>query len=324
MLILRFDLRLAPRSPASHQELMEAAIDMAAWGETHGALAIAFSEHHSSPDGYLASPLLMAASTAARTSSVQITVAALLLLMYDPVKLAEDMIVLDHLSQGRVSYTIGLGYRDEEYAMFGIDRTRRATLIEERIDVLRRALAGEHFQWDGRTIHVTPEPLTPGGPSIAYGGGSEAAARRAARLGMMFIAETAEPALVSAYDDEARRTGNPTGLAMVPEAKSATSLFVAADLDAAWEQLGEYLLWDALTYAAWLGPNNRAASWSGASSVAELRAEEGSYRIVTPDEAVEIIARQGRLALQPLCGGIPPQLAWQSLKLIETDVLPMV
>ena len=98
--------------------------------------------------------------------------------------------------------------------------------------------------------------------------------------------------------------------------------FVAADPDEAWEQLGDYLLWDAQTYAEWLGPNTRAASWSGARSVAELRSEEGSYQIVTPDQATDIIARHGMLALQPLCGGIPPELAWESLRLVEAEVLP--
>ena len=67
----------------------------------------------------------MAAAVAARTSNVGISIAALLLLMYDPIKLAEDLNVLDHLSRGRVLPIIGLGYRPEEFAMFGIDPRQR-------------------------------------------------------------------------------------------------------------------------------------------------------------------------------------------------------
>jgi NAD(P)-dependent dehydrogenase (short-subunit alcohol dehydrogenase family) len=52
--------------------------------------------------------------------------AALLLAFYEPVKLAEDLAVVDLLSRGRVSYVIGLGYRDEEFALFGVDRRKRA------------------------------------------------------------------------------------------------------------------------------------------------------------------------------------------------------
>ena len=68
-----------------------------------------------------------------RTETLTFNVGALLLLMYDPVKLAEDIAVLDHLSGGRIGYTIGLGYREEEYAMFGIDSKQRGKEIEERI-----------------------------------------------------------------------------------------------------------------------------------------------------------------------------------------------
>ncbi|GAG16441.1 unnamed protein product [marine sediment metagenome] len=242
--------------------------------------------------------------------------------MYDPVKLAEDMVVLDHLSGGRVSYTIGLGYRDVEYEMFGVDRTRRGSLMDERLDVLRRALAGERFEWHGRTVAVTPEPFTPGGPPLAYGGGSVAAARRAARHGLAFIPQHGDPALADAYDREAEAAGNPPGLTLAPPPGAPTSVFVADDVDRAWDQLGPHLLHDARVYVEWMGPGAESASISRADTVAELRDEAGSYRIVTPAEAVELVAACGLLSTQPLCGGIPPDLAWESLHLIGSEVLP--
>ena len=58
--------------------------------------------------------------------------------------------------------------------------------------------------------------------------------------------------------------------------------------------------------------------------VDELRAEEGNYRILTPDQAIELVRTHGYLGLQPLCGGVAPDLAWRSLHLIESDVLPRV
>lgn len=319
---MRFGFRLAPDSPASRQQLFEAALDMTEWGEANGALAVMFHQHHGSPDGYLSSPLIMAAGAAVRTSAVPINVGALLLLMYDPVKLAEDMIVLDHLSGGRVSYTIGLGYIDREYAMYGVERKRRAALMDERIEVLKRALSGEQFEWEGRTIRVTPEPFTPGGPILAYGGGSPGGARRAARFGMMLFSDSGDQSLTEIYDAEAQKAGNPTGMVMIPPAGNPTSLFVADDVDAGWERMGPYLLHDVLMYGQWMGDDHSAASWSGATTVDELRAENGTYQIVTPAEAVDLLGQFGSLGLQPLCGGMPPELAWESLKLIETEVLP--
>ena len=60
------------------------------------------------------------------------------------------------ISRGRVSYVIGIGYRDAEFDMFGVDRARRGPLTEERIGVLRRAWTGEPFEFEGRRVQVTP------------------------------------------------------------------------------------------------------------------------------------------------------------------------
>ena len=303
-------------------DLYDAALDMCEWGERNGAVTVMFSEHHSSPDGYLPSPVIMAVAAAVRTKTLTFNVAALLLLMYDPIKLAEDIVVLDHLSDGRVTYTIGLGYREEEYEMFGVDKQYRGKEIEERIAALRYGLSGEPFEWRGRTIHVQPKPLTIGGPLIAYGGGSKAAAERAARLGMMFFPQTSDPKMPKFYDQEAERVGNPPGLTMGPREGAPTTVFVAEDLDQGWEQYGPYMLHDAVSYRGWMGKNNNSASLSQASSVAELRSENGPYRVVTPKEAIELIKEYQSLPLQPLCGGLPPGLAWSSLSLIEEQVLP--
>jgi alkanesulfonate monooxygenase SsuD/methylene tetrahydromethanopterin reductase-like flavin-dependent oxidoreductase (luciferase family) len=320
--ILRFDLR-AP-GPTPPADLYAAALDMAAWGEEHGALSVILSQHHGSEDGYLPSPLVMAGAVAARTSSVPINIAALLLLMYDPIKLAEDLNVLDHLSRGRVSATIGLGYRPEEYAMFGVDFDNRGAEMEERLAVLQRALAGETVTFQGREATIRPEAYTPGGLSLAYGGSSVAAARRAARFGLLYFGEADRPDLVEVYEAEAERVGRDPVGCLIPSADSPNSLFVAEDVDEAWETIGPHLLHDAQAYGAWMGEEHEAVSRSHAGSVEELREEDGNYRIVTPDEAVELVRANGYLSLQPLCGGLAPDLAWKSLHLIVERVLPRV
>ncbi len=322
MFLLRFDMR-AP-GPTPPADLYATALDMVEWADTRGCLSVVVSQHHASDDGYLPSPLVMAAAMAARTSNVNIMIAALLLLMYDPIKLAEDLNVLDHLSRGRVTPIIGLGYRPEEFAMFGIDPAKRGAEMEERLEVLQAALAGETVSWRGRTATVRPLPYTEGGMRLAYGGGSPAAAKRAARFGLDFIGETERPELAEIYAAEAERVGRPAGACMVPTSDSPSSLFVAEDLDAAWAAIGPHLLHDAVTYGEWLEGNHDAVTRSRATTVDELRAEAGNYRIVTPDEAVEMVGAHGYLGLQPLCGGLAPEDAWASLHLIEHEVLPRI
>lgn len=320
MFLMRFDLRAPGPTPVA--DLYDAALDMAVWGEQHGCLAVVLSQHHGSEDGYLPSPLVMAAAMAARTETVGINIAALLLLMYDPIKLAEDLNVLDHVSRGRVSAVIGLGYRPEEFAMFGIDPAKRGAEMEERLAVLQAALAGEEVTWRGRTASVRPGPFTPGGPRLAYGGGSPAAARRAGRFGLDFVGEADRPDLAEAYAEAAAAAGREPGACLIPSAQSPSSVFVAEDVDAAWGAMGPHLLHDARAYGAWLGDDHDAVTRSSATTVDELRAEGGSYRIVTPEEAVALVHANGYLGLQPLCGGLDPELAWSSLHLIADEVLP--
>jgi alkanesulfonate monooxygenase SsuD/methylene tetrahydromethanopterin reductase-like flavin-dependent oxidoreductase (luciferase family) len=314
MFIMRFGMRSNTSDPAARAAMYGAVLDMAAWSETRGCVTTVLSEHHAVDDGYLPSPVPLAAAIAARTSSMTISVAALLLALYEPVKLAEDLAIVDLVSRGRVSYVIGIGYRDEEFDMFGVDRRGRGRTVEARIGLLRRLWNGDEVEFEGRRARVTPLPYTPGGPVLAYGGGTEIAARRAARLGMFFLAENHDSNLEAAYRAEAERAGiAPLGCAF-PSAGVPLTVFVADDPDQAWAEIGEYLLLDATSYAQWNARRQATASVSFARTVDELRSERGEYQIITPEEAASYAARGTPLALQPLVGGIPPDVAWRYLE----------
>ena len=314
MFILRFDMR-APAMGAPAPALYAAALEMAAWAESRGCLTTVVCEHHGADDGYLPSPVVLATALAARTTTLPINVAVVVLPLYDPVRLAEEMVVLDVISRGRVSYVAGLGYRPDEYEMLGVDFRRRARLADEKLDIVLRAKTGEPFEHDGRRIHVTPAPFTPGGPVVAWGGGSPAAARRAGRFGVGFFGQRAGPELASAYEDAARAAGHEPGMCFLPEADAPTTVFVAEDVDRAWDELGPHLMHDVLSYAAWNeGSADSTASMSSATTVEELRAANASHRILPVDEAVELVRGGRLLALHPLIGGLPPDVAWRYLR----------
>ena len=194
MFTMRFDMR-TPASGAPTPELYDAALEMCAWGETRGAIMAVLSEHHATADGHLPSPLMLASAIAARTTLLNILVAAAVLPLYHPVRLAEDMAVLDNLSKGRVHYVFGIGHRPEEYEHMGVDARRRGKIADESLQLFLELLAGDPVDLDGRRIHVTPAPATRGGPRIMIAGGSTAAAKRAGRHGLGFIAFTDAPEL---------------------------------------------------------------------------------------------------------------------------------
>jgi len=205
--------------------------------------------------------------------------------------------------------------------MFGRDMKTRGRRMETCIEAMRTAWRGEPFEFEGRNVCVTPMPLTRGGPLLLMGGGSPRVVERAARFGMGMIAQGGEPGLEQLYRDACKRCGTQPGLFVNPASDMPTSAFVADDVDRAWSELGPYLLHDAQMYAGWMGDAN-AASGSAAASVDELREENGNYRVFSPTEAIDYVNSGGILLLQPLCGGLPPEIAWRHLEVVKEKVLP--
>ncbi len=318
--ILRHDMRAPSFSKASAPELYAAALDMSAWADEQGFSLVVVSEHHAVEDGYLPSPLTLAGCVVGRTRSIRIGIMALLLPLYDPVRVAEDLAVLDLASGGRVATTAGLGYRPEEYAMFGADWKGRGRVMDEHLEVLLRAWRGEQFEWRGRSIKVSPRPASQPHPFLAVGGTGRNAARRAARFGLPFQPSVQDEAVFDCYRAECERLGHVPIL--LPPGDGET-LWVSDDPDRSWSEIGHYLLHHAMSYASWQAHSGGSVVNSEATTVEALRAE-GKYRILTPDECVACARERpgSALTLFPLCGGTPPDLGWQGLELFAAKVLP--
>jgi alkanesulfonate monooxygenase SsuD/methylene tetrahydromethanopterin reductase-like flavin-dependent oxidoreductase (luciferase family) len=317
---VRFDMR-SPGFGTPTSDLYDAFLDMAEFADRSGFTAIVVSEHHSSEDGYLPSPLIAATAVAARTSRIAISVAALLVPLYEPLKLAEDIAVLDHLSRGRVSYVVGVGYRPDEYAMFDVDFAGRGRIVEHHLEVMRDAWSGKPFERAGRSVFVRPTPYTSPHPLLFYGGGTVIAARRAARLDIPFFPQLDSDRLWEAYQAERQRLGLAAGIAVAPP-PGPLNVLVSDDPEATWERVGAHLLHDSQSYAEWqLDAGLLSAALDTSTSVDDLR--QGSvYAVLTPDECIDLVQRRGSLTVHPLCGGAPPDVGWETLRLIAAKVQP--
>jgi alkanesulfonate monooxygenase SsuD/methylene tetrahydromethanopterin reductase-like flavin-dependent oxidoreductase (luciferase family) len=319
MFAIRFDFRNPEFSGVDMADRFQAALDMAEWADRRGAVAIVLSEHHGSADGYLPSALAMAAAMAARTSAARISVSAVVAAFHDPLRLAEDAAVVDLLSRGRLDLTIVGGYVHEEFEMFGVATSERAARVTETVATLRSAWTGEPFEFRGRKVQVLPRPAQPAGPKIILGGSSEAAARRAARIADGFMAS--EPQFHEFYRDECVNLGKADP---GPHPGGGTNVVILAeDPDAAWPELGRYFMHEVNAYGAWAIVSGVQSGYKPVGSVEELR-RTGQYRILTPDEyAAELMAAGdfAFAALHPMVGGIPPEKAWEHLRLFEAGVL---
>jgi alkanesulfonate monooxygenase SsuD/methylene tetrahydromethanopterin reductase-like flavin-dependent oxidoreductase (luciferase family) len=319
MIGIRFDLRVPPFAKTTHAELYAACLDQCAWADEHGLDVVVLSEHHGVADGYLPAPLTLAAAIAGRTKNIRINVAAVLVPLHDPVRMAEQLTVLDLASGSRVSFVAGLGYRQEEFEMAGIERQQRGKLLEEYVGVMRQAWTGEPFEWRGRTVRVTPKPKAP--PMILIGGSTEIAARRAARLRAGFFPAIGDQRLADTYNAECTRLGFKGGFVNLPGGPGF--VHVSDDPERDWARIAPHALYDSQTYAAWQTPDQRSSVHIQAQTIDAVR-KSGVYRVVTPDECVALAQEMGRIILHPLMGGLPPELGWAGLKLFESAVMPRI
>ncbi len=310
MFTLRFDMR-APEAGIPIEDLYATALEMAAWAESRGAVVAVLSEHHATEDRHLPSPMLLAAAMAARTECLPILLAATVLPLYEPIRLAEDMAVLDIISRGRVAYVLGVGHRREEYDHFGLDFASRGSMADERLATLIGLLRGKNETSESRSP-ISPSP-TSGGPQLFIGGGSLAAARRAGRFGLGIIAQASPPGLIEAYQRACWEAGHEPAFVQLPVPGAATVMFVTDEVERAWAEIGSYLLHDAMTAASYRHGEASVASISTASTVDELRTDP-SYQVVLIEEAVELVRAGTILPLLPLCGGLPPAIAWSYLE----------
>jgi alkanesulfonate monooxygenase SsuD/methylene tetrahydromethanopterin reductase-like flavin-dependent oxidoreductase (luciferase family) len=316
MVALRYDLRVPPFATATHAELYAACLEQCAWGDEKGLDLAVLSEHHGIDDGYMSAPLTLAAAIAGRTRRMQINIAAILVPLHDPVRLAEQIATLDLVSGGRVGYVCGLGYRHEEFEMAGVDRAQRGKLLEEAIGVMRKAWTGEPFEWRGRTVRVTPRPRSE--PMLLIGGSTPAAARRAARLRAGFFPAVGDSTLKDIYEAECGKLGF-NGFAMLPGGPGF--VHVSDDPERDWQRIAPHALYEAQTYASWQTPGQRSQVHVDAKEIDELR-RSGVYRVVTPDECVALAKEFGRIVLHPMMGGISPELGWEGLERFASKVLP--
>ncbi|MGA5062268.1 LLM class flavin-dependent oxidoreductase [Streptomyces exfoliatus] len=315
--VVRFNLVDPRATPESLSERYRAALAMAAYADEHGVDTVQTEEHHGVENNWLPSPFAFAGAVFGATRRIAVTVSAIIGPLHDPLRLAEDIAVLDLLSGGRLVTVAGIGYRPEEYEERGVDWGRRGKLQDLLLETLLTAWTGEPFTYEGRTVRVTPRPFTRPHPLLLVGGSSRAAARRAARLGLPFFPSAHLPDLETYYRERCAEYGT-EGWTMMP-AEETPLLHLSEDPDRTWAEHGEHFLHEARTYASWQSKDIRSAVRSTATTVAELRAE-GVYRVVTPEECAGLGLES--LVLHPLCGGMPVEEGWRSVRLFCDDVLP--
>ena len=306
-------------------ELYESAIRQAEIGDKLGIDCAVVAEHHFTADGWIPTPMLLASAIAARTTRIKVGPNIIILPFYNPVSVAEQILVLDNLSGGRAVAGLGAGARESEFGVFGAPYRKRFRRTEEALDAVRRVMAtvpasyeGEHYQFDEVTVY--PRPVGPR-PPVWYGAISIPGAKRAARFADALVIGPALDAgkaaeVADTYREECDALGQEAG-----EVILRREGYVGPTDTAAWETaLSPLEFLYSKVYTHFAGEDS-----AGMREYAESRfMVGGSEEIIQQSEQYRSVVGADSIVIRMQLPGLENQLAEEATARLGQDVLPRV
>ena len=180
------------RAAASLHQLYEERLQLLEVADTAGFFCYHLAEHHATPLGMAPSPALFLASAAQRTQRIRLGPLVYLLPLYNPLRLIEEVCMLDQLSGGRLELGVGRGVVPYELRYFGIDPDATRAMFDEALAVLvagltntRLTFEGQHYRY--RDVPMELQPLQHPYPSLWYPTHNPESIQYAARHGYNFV-----------------------------------------------------------------------------------------------------------------------------------------
>jgi alkanesulfonate monooxygenase SsuD/methylene tetrahydromethanopterin reductase-like flavin-dependent oxidoreductase (luciferase family) len=291
-------------------------------------------EHHVTP-GFHYFPLLpLLQRLAAEADGMWLGTNVVLLPLHNPVELAEVGAFLDVISGGRLLLGVGLGYRAEEFAVFGVPMAERVSRLVEGIEIVRRLWTeervthrGRHWQLD--EVGIRPRPLQQPRPPILIGAQVPASIARAARIAdgwMVVPVPTVEEfAAQAAAFAEARSAA---GLPPSPHVCRLLEVSCAPAEETAIRRAAPFLLGKYAAYLSW-GIPGISLDPSAPPEAQLRRLAAGRFAVGSPAQVVEALVRQHRAGvthatMRVSWPGMPQAEILAGLELLGREVLPEV
>ncbi len=305
-------------------------LDEVTRAEELGFDSVWMEEHHSVTNHYWPSPLPVLAGYATRTSRLMLGTDILVAAFYHPARLAEDVALLDVMSGGRFTLGIAIGYKPDEFALYGVDLEKRGARFEEQLAIMkglwtedRVAFRGSYYTVEGR---LEPKPVTRPHPPVWIGGWGDITLRRAATLADNWIpGPTADLARLlkgkQQFLERRRAAGRPD-----PTEWPLTRDVIIAETDARARELAEQHIMVAYRreYAGgWRHP------FIDASIATDLdKLMEDRFIIGGPEQCIAKIRRfverygMTHLICRTFFPGMPHAHIMQELELLSREVMP--
>lgn len=202
---LTMDMRNPDRRP--WREHWEDCLWFLSQAEELGFHGVLVQEHFFTADGYAPSVPIFLTELIRRTERVRVGAWAYVLPLHNAAQLAQEIAVLDHLSNGRLEVVLAAGHSPSEYEVLGLEIKDRPSRMEEGLQVLQGCWTGEPFSYEGThysftDLRVEPQPLQSPHPPLWVASTAVPSARRAGRYGADLAAATLDSAVFAAYREE--------------------------------------------------------------------------------------------------------------------------
>jgi alkanesulfonate monooxygenase SsuD/methylene tetrahydromethanopterin reductase-like flavin-dependent oxidoreductase (luciferase family) len=158
---LMYSFIVPPGSTMTHLDTFREMNELIPLAEDLGFDSFQTTEHHFQDNGWAPSPLPVLAKAAGLTRRMRLVTNILVLPLYDPLRLAEDILTLDNLCEGRLTLGVSPGYVSEEFTAYGIPHAERFQRAEEILDILEKSWRDDVLAHDGRHYQIPPTRLMP-------------------------------------------------------------------------------------------------------------------------------------------------------------------
>jgi len=242
--------QLLPRGRATtDREVVEQALWEVDFAEQQGFESVWVTEHHFSGYGSIGVPSVYAAGVAQRTRRIRIGYGVAVVPLHHPLRLAEEISWVDHLSEGRVAVGVGPGFSGFEFGGFGVPVKERHARFAEGFELVRRALAEPEIAFQGKRFAVRPRPYTRPHPPFYWASTSNESLRKAGEEGMPLLFGTEPVAELAERLERYRAIRAEAGVSddaidrEIGEMYVLRRICVAEKDEEAWREVQEPLRW---------------------------------------------------------------------------------
>ena len=307
--------------------------------EAAGFYAYHVTEHHSTRLSSTPSPTVLLAAAARETTRIRLGALLFLLPLYNPLRLIEELCVLDHLSHGRLDIGVGRGVSPHEFDALGVDYATSDAVFEESLEILVKGLSNEVLNHQGkfysfRDVPMVWRPMQKPYPPLWYGLRSAEGHRRPASYGMngVTLGQTERiSTLLASFRESWKQHANDPMRASSPVKEpllGAMRAMFIADSDAEAEKIARpaYKQWFDSLCALWIRRGTMPPIAISADFDAARKA--GTLIVGSPDTAKRELLEQARVAgfnylvLQLAFGSLGHAHEMRSLELFSQEVKP--